>query len=125
MEDFLVLWDPVVCGKTYAQAIRIDSKRHMFRRFAPWAPAEFKGFTYTRKLLSSFSQLNLTACSHKTAERILIVAQEKLEAIDELAERLVNLGSEVTVIRHNDELIGSGSLVTIPSATAREIASWI
>ncbi len=124
-EDFLVLWDPVVDGRAFADKIRSDSKGHMFRRLLPWAAAELQGFTYSQTLLKQLAAVDLRARTQPVAPRVLVIAQQALPDIEPLAECLTDLGSEVSVVRHNEELLGTGSLVTVPSNVIREIAAWI
>ena len=124
-EDFLVLWDPVVSGETYAENILTDSKRHMFRHFVPWAPIELQGFTYTRELLNSISRIRLDRYESTVPPRTLIYAHQDLPDIDRLASCLRALGSDTSTVRHDGEVLGNGSLVTMPTAAIREIVAWI
>ena len=135
-QDFesLVLWDPVVNGKTYLKEL-IDLHEDMLR-FRPrprrskrrYGCVEILGFSLSSFLHSQLEELDLTRVADKPAAQVLIMRTEQFDRDRDLKPRLFQDQSTVEHRMLKAPRIWlpttDGSLL-VPSQVLQSIVAWV
>jgi pimeloyl-ACP methyl ester carboxylesterase len=100
--DGIVLWDPVVSGKTYVAELK-RLHREMLQRahvqqkqLADEHYAEILGFPFPRGLLTDLESIDLFTIQQKPANRLLVIESQEKARGRRLVEHLQQLGAHVT-----------------------------
>ena len=130
----LVLWDPVIDGKSYLNGlVALQKEMLRFRPKPPRAehaqdPLEIFGFPMSDELCGNIREINLSRISQKLAERVLLVQTEPSEGSDELRMALQTLGASVCHECLEAPKIwlptADGSLL-VPGRVLQSITSWL
>lgn len=130
----VILWDPVVFGNGYVQALRTrhDEFLHAGWRTAPASsePADgLFGFPLTDEILADLRTVDLTTVTPYPDNRVYIVVSQRTREGDELRRALAERGTEVVFedvkglrVWEKDVLL---SRELVPAAAIRRITSWM
>lgn len=132
--DDLVLWDPVVEGAEYLEAIR-QSSAHLDEGIAPpegpdgIGPDEVMGFPLPDGLRAEIEGIDLPARVPDMRSRCLVAVSEPLGSHDRLAAALEPLGPDATLESFDDHRpwrenwpVDTGRL---PTRVLEAIATWM
>jgi hypothetical protein len=127
----MVLWNPVLCGKTYMEEA-VALHRRMFADTMPRLEqdqadsAGILGFPMPSVLKSELATLRLSP-DRKPAERVLLVDTGARRKYDELASQLEALGTEVEYLYSNTEPVWLEAVYKsqVPTSLIGSIVSWI
>ena len=130
----VVLWDPVVFGKRYVEALR--ARHDAFLR-SGWRATHddagpfdgLFGFPITDGILADLGAIDLTAVTAYPGNRVYVVVSQGTKECDELRRVLAERGTEVVFedvkglrVWEKDALL---SRELVPTAAIRRITSWM
>ncbi len=132
--DCLVLWDPVVNGRGFVEAMG-KQHRDRLRRFpvlvetppAGRVVTEALGFPVGDDLRADLDRLDLSALSAAPAGRILLVDTRTGSAVEPIERRLTQLGAQVEVRSIDTPSIWIEDInkVLVPHAVLQAILAWL
>ena len=131
--DGMVLWDPVVEGRTYLEELKTQH-RHMLeqahvRLMPDGKPLEVLGFPITDEMLMDLERIDLSAIKYKPANNILLIESHQSCGQPSLTAHLRSLNVDLKY-RHlpNPEFwtwIEDFSHILVPHQILRSIVDWI
>lgn len=131
--ESLVLWDPVVSGKSYLNELRSVQREMM--RFRPrprcresnHAALDILGFPVSRSLYSELEQIQMPAAAWFSAKNVLIIESRQSPAESSWHERFRLNGGRLQVRRMEAPEVWlpreDGSLL-VPGQVLQSIVSW-
>jgi pimeloyl-ACP methyl ester carboxylesterase len=133
--DGLVLWDPVINGRTYLEemsALHQERLRILFRdapQDTPKAerPTEIIGFPLTPALWTALENLDLLALQQKPAQNVFVIASIEGAYAGSLREHLKSLGARVAYQDLCSPPIWRGEThtVLVPHQLLQAIVAWL
>jgi exosortase A-associated hydrolase 2 len=133
--DGLVLWDPVINGRTYLEELRALHQERLRVVFQDEPqdvhraekPTEIIGFPLTPALLTALEHLDLLAMQQKPAQNILIIASHEGSCAGQLTEHLKSLGARLAYQHLASPQIWRGETHTglVPHQLLQSIVAWL
>ncbi len=133
--DGLVLWDPVINGRTYLEELRAlhqERLRIVFRdelqdTLRAERPTEIIGFPLTPSLLTALEHLDLLAMQQKPAQNILVIASHEGACAGQLREHLKSLGARLAYQHLASPQIWRGETYTVlvPHQLLQSVVAWL
>ena len=133
--DGLVLWEPVIHGRTYLEELRAlhqERRRILFWDApqdapSPERPTEIIGFPLTPALLTGLEHLNLLAMQQKPAHSILVIESHEEACAGPLREHLKSLGAHVAYQYLSSPPIWRGETYTVlvPHQLLQSVVAWL
>jgi hypothetical protein len=130
----LVLWEPIINGKTHLEELTFQHQEAIWRFPVPLKgyaiadkPAELLGFPLTETLLADFEKLDLVTIQQKPAPNILIVEGQEKVVAEPLRQHLQSQAVEVAY-QHIPSFtiwVEDVDKGLVPSQTLQAIISWI
>lgn len=123
--DFMVLWDPVVRGRDYVEALRQAQQGSFLAPLLSQDPFEYGGFVYPRGLLDQLDGLDAVRLARRPAERVLLLTSRRVPRLDALRARLTELGAGVDVVHVDEEPLGTPPVARVNGRGISEIRKWM
>ena len=128
-EDFraIVLWDPIVSGKSYLNAMRIEHDRwREARGQALQANDGVQGYPLTEALTSEVAEIDLLATQTRPAEDMLVTENGETRQQEPLARHLEAMGARVDHELLADPVVWKeGAVGLVANKTIRRAVSWL
>lgn len=97
--DAMILWDPVINGKTYVEELLMMHQAQM-QKYSSENPGsertEILGFRVTKTLLEELNRIDLAAMPQKPADAILLIESSDEAVTNNFKNKLENAGVRVT-----------------------------
>ncbi len=126
--DNLVLWNPLLTGADLLEPwMEIQSNHNRALGFTPDSPrlAEFMGISLSSKLLDELEALSLPPL-HGAKERILVLVNQKTEAINNFVEAGKEMGNNISLEKADDPKVWQQNNLesVVASKSLKTILQW-